>query len=72
MEQMNNLKSSVQNSKSLKNKSIDVAKEEVSFQIEQKDNSKDIKNFMDTAIKVTPENIMKSVQDAFKDIMTNP
>lgn len=27
---------------------------------------------MDMAMKVTPENIMKSVQDAFKDIMTNP
>ena len=38
IEQMNNLKSSVQNSKSLKNKSINVAQEEVSFKIEQKEN----------------------------------
>ena len=36
-------------------------KEEVTFSVEQKDEVKHIKNFMDMAIKVTPENIMKSV-----------
>jgi len=60
MEQMHNLKSSLQNSKSLKDSSL-TTKEEVTFSVEQKDEVKDIKNFMDMAIKVTPENIMKSV-----------
>jgi NADP-dependent 3-hydroxy acid dehydrogenase YdfG len=60
MEQMHNLKSSLQNSKSLKDSSF-TTKEEVTFSVEQKDEVKDIKNFMDMAIKVTPENIMKSV-----------
>jgi len=57
---MHNLKSSLQNSKSLKDSSL-TTKEEVTFSVEQKDEVKDIKNFMDMAIKVTPENIMKSV-----------
>jgi len=57
---MHNLKSSIQNSKSLKDSSF-ITKEEVTFSVEQKDEVKDIKNFMDMAIKVTPENIMKSV-----------
>jgi len=57
---MHNLKSSLQNSKSLKDSSF-ITKEEVTFSVEQKDEVKDIKNFMDMAIKVTPENIMKSV-----------
>ena len=60
MEQMHNLKYSLQNSKSLKDSSF-TTKEEVTFSVEQKDEVKDIKNFMDMAIKVTPENIMKSV-----------
>ena len=60
MEQMHNLKSSLQNSKSLKDSSF-TTKEEVTFSVEQKDEVKDIKNFMDMAIKVTPENFMKSV-----------
>jgi len=33
---------------------------------------KDVTNFMDKAMEVTPEAIMSSVQEAFKDIMTNP
>jgi len=50
---MHNLKSSLQNSKSLKDSSF-TTKEEVTFSVEQKDEVKDIKNFMDMAIKVTP------------------
>jgi hypothetical protein len=72
LEQLNNLKSSAMNKKTLKDKSFSAVQEEVTFSIEQKDQAKDIKEFMDKALKVTPENIMKSVQDAFKDIMTNP
>jgi len=33
---------------------------------------KDVTNFMDKAMEVTPEAIMSNVQEAFKDIMTNP
>ena len=72
IEQMHNLKSSVLQSKSLKDTPIEAAPEQVTFSVEQKDDTKEIQEFMDMAMKVTPENILKSVQDAFKDIMTNP
>ena len=72
LEQLRNLKSSSLTSKTLKDKSFTAVQEEVTFSIEQKDQAKDIQEFMDKALKVTPENIMQSVQDAFKDIMTNP
>jgi len=72
LEQLRNLKSSALTSKTLKDKSFTAVQEEVTFSIEQKDQAKDIQEFMDKALKVTPENIMQSVQDAFKDIMTNP
>lgn len=72
IEQLNNLRSSVLNTKTLKERTSLASQEPITFSVEQKDDAKDIKDFMDTAMKVTPENILKSVQDAFKEIMTNP
>lgn len=74
IEQQNNYKFSTENAKTLKKniESITIEQQPTVSAVNEAEQMKEITNFMDKAIEVTPDAIMASVQEAFKDIMTNP